>query len=158
MDIKAGLAGVAGALSNFTPRSFVVDGVACASMEGFLQSLKFASQPRQREVCAMVGKAAKQAGAAQEWHVTQKLYWRGQTIDRNGPEFRRLICRAYAQMLAQDPTFKRDLLAAGHEEFDHSIGCDDPQKTVLTRLEFIACLNAVRKMARGEVKNPYEGK
>ena len=29
------------ALSNFTPHPFVIDGIECASIEGFLQSLKF---------------------------------------------------------------------------------------------------------------------
>ena len=40
LDIKAKDKGIGGALSNFAPHAFTVDGVQCASMEGFLQSLK----------------------------------------------------------------------------------------------------------------------
>lgn len=43
MDIKSGCGYPASALSNFAPHPFVLDGVYCASMEGFLQSLKFNS-------------------------------------------------------------------------------------------------------------------
>ena len=39
-DIKAKAPFPAGALSNFALHSFTIDGVHCASMEGFLQSLK----------------------------------------------------------------------------------------------------------------------
>ena len=59
----------ADALSNFYPHAFVIDGIQCASMEGFLQSLKYASVKRQKRVCALVGKAAKRAGK-------RKLLWR----------------------------------------------------------------------------------
>lgn len=41
MDIGSGTGYPSAALSNFAPHSFVIDGVECASMEGFLQSLKF---------------------------------------------------------------------------------------------------------------------
>lgn len=40
MDIGSGNTYPSNALSNFAPHSFVIDGVKCASMEGFLQSLK----------------------------------------------------------------------------------------------------------------------
>lgn len=43
----------AGALSNFTAHSFVIDNIQCASMEGFLQSLKFKSEEMQKEVCTV---------------------------------------------------------------------------------------------------------
>jgi hypothetical protein len=41
MDIRSGKDYLASALSNFAPHPFVLDGVEIASMEGFLQSLKF---------------------------------------------------------------------------------------------------------------------
>ena len=41
MDIGKGSGGVAGRLSNFTPRKFIFDGVECNSIEGVLQSFKF---------------------------------------------------------------------------------------------------------------------
>jgi predicted NAD-dependent protein-ADP-ribosyltransferase YbiA (DUF1768 family) len=43
MDIGSGSGFPSAALSNFAPHPFVIDGVECNSMEGFLQSLKFSN-------------------------------------------------------------------------------------------------------------------
>lgn len=40
MDIGSGTGFPTAALSNFAPHPFIIDGVECNSMEGFLQSLK----------------------------------------------------------------------------------------------------------------------
>ena len=46
----------------------MIDGVTCSSMEGFLQSLKFRSMKKQRQVCRLSGKAAKNApGRLRNW-------------------------------------------------------------------------------------------
>lgn len=50
MDIGSGSGFPAGSLSNFAPHGFTIDGVECASMEGFLQSLKFSSPDMQRSM------------------------------------------------------------------------------------------------------------
>ena len=52
----------ANSLSNFAPHPFVIDGVECNSMEGFLQSLKFKSVDMQNHVCTLVGREAKFKG------------------------------------------------------------------------------------------------
>lgn len=44
-------------LSNLYPHAFELDGIFCASMEGFLQSLKIWNVEKQREVCALSGKS-----------------------------------------------------------------------------------------------------
>ena len=62
MDIGSQNGWPASALSNFAPHPFIIDGVECASMEGFLQSLKFKNPEMQKEVCKLVGKAAKFKG------------------------------------------------------------------------------------------------
>lgn len=62
MDIGSGSGFPSGTLSNFAPHPFVIDGVECNSMEGFLQSLKFSNPEMQAEVCKLVGKAAKFKG------------------------------------------------------------------------------------------------
>lgn len=38
MDISSGAGYPASSLSNFAPHEFEIDGIKCASMEGFLQS------------------------------------------------------------------------------------------------------------------------
>ena len=53
MDIGSRAGYPASALSNFAPHRFIFDDVECASMEGFLQSLKFKSPEMQKEVCEL---------------------------------------------------------------------------------------------------------
>lgn len=62
MDIGSGTGFPSASLSNFAPHVFVIDGIECASMESFLQSLKFSSPEMQAEVCKLVGKTAKFKG------------------------------------------------------------------------------------------------
>ena len=74
----------ANVLSNFHPRPFVLDGVECASAEGFLQSLKTRDTVRQREVCGLCGKQAKNyfrhSWEGVRWKLTGVLYWQGRRI------------------------------------------------------------------------------
>lgn len=63
MDISSGSSYPASSLSNFSPHPFIIDGVECSSMEGFLQSLKFKDENMQKEICKKVGRQAKKAGA-----------------------------------------------------------------------------------------------
>ena len=77
MDIGSGSGYPSAALSNFASHPFIIDGVQCNSMEGFLQSLKFDSLEMQHYVCTLVGKAAKFKGKKKKWYKKQELYWNG---------------------------------------------------------------------------------
>jgi predicted NAD-dependent protein-ADP-ribosyltransferase YbiA (DUF1768 family) len=74
VDIGSGKGYPASALSNFAPHPFELDGVPVASMEGFLQSLKFANPDMQRHVCMLTGRAAKAKGRGKNWQRTGILY------------------------------------------------------------------------------------
>ena len=100
MDIGSGNAYPANAFSNFAPHPFEFDGVQCNSMEGLLQSFKFSSVDMQREVCKLVGKAAKFKGKRKNWQSTQKLYWNGTEYDRSSDEYQELLDRAYDALLS----------------------------------------------------------
>ena len=142
MDIGSGKAYPANALSNFAPHPFTLDGVEISSMEGFLQSLKFKSEDMQKEVCLLIGKAAKFKGKKKKWWRTQTLFWKGKEIKRSSVEYSELIHKAYACMTEQSDSFRRAIKAAGKDAvFTHSIGKDDEHRTVLTRKEFIRELN-----------------
>ncbi|HWP46197.1 MAG TPA: hypothetical protein VNM22_03460 [Candidatus Limnocylindrales bacterium] len=143
MDIRSGVDWPASALSNFAPHKFVIDGIQCHSMEGFLQSLKFKNPEMQKEVCKLVGKAAKLKGKNKNWHQTQKLWWQGKEIGRHSQEYQDLLDRAY-QALAQNEGFRKALLATGNAVLTHSIGKNDPHKTVLTPREFCSRLMTIR--------------
>ena len=74
MNIGSGNGYPSSALSNFSPHRFVLDGVECYSMEGFLQSLKFNNSEMQVEICKLVGYAAQ--GAL----IPQKLFLHNQNF------------------------------------------------------------------------------
>lgn len=150
MDIGSGTGWPSAALSNFTPHPFVIDGVECASMEGFLQSLKFKEPDMQVEVCKLVGKAAKFKGKKKKWWRAQTLYWQGQEFKRDSQEYQDLLDRAF-NALAQNTGFQKALLATGKATLTHSIGKSKETETVLTKQEFCSRLTKIRdKLQEGK--------
>ena len=143
MDIGSGTGYPSDALSNFAPHPFVIDDVNCASMEGFLQSLKFSNPDMQKEVCKLVGKAAKFKGKKKKWYRTQTLYWWGKEIARDSDEYQELLDRAF-NALSKNDGFCRALLATGNATLTHSIGKNKINETVLTRQEFCSRLTKIR--------------
>jgi hypothetical protein len=141
MDIGSGKGGPA--LSNFAPRPFVFDGVECASMEGLLQCFKFKNPDMQVHVCTLVGKKAKFKGKKKKWWKTGKLYWQGEEIDRFSKEYQELLDRAF-EALAKNVKFQKALRATGNAVLTHSIGKNDPKKTILTTTEFCGRLMSIR--------------
>lgn len=145
MDIGSGAGYPAANLSNFAPHPFVIDGVECNSMEGFLQSLKFKDQNMQVEVCKLVGKSAKFKGKKKNkyWQKTQTLYWRGVEIKRDSEEYQLLLDRAF-NALAQNTRFRSALIATGTATLTHSMGKNKISETVLTTREFCNRLTKIR--------------
>ncbi len=143
MDIGSGKDYPSCSLSNFAPHEFFIDGVRCASMEGFLQSLKFKNPEIQKYVCTLVGKQAKFKGKPKKWWVTQTLWWQEKEIDRHSQEYQDLLDRAY-QELAKNEKFKRAIIASGKSSLTHSMGKSDPHHTILTENEFCSRLLNIR--------------
>lgn len=149
MDIGSGSGYPSSNLSNFSPHGFVVDGVECASMEGFLQSLKFQDPEMQKHVCTLVGKAAKFKGKKKKWWKTQTLYWQGEAIPRDSERYQELLDKAF-NALAENSSFKRALLATQNATLTHNIGKKKPSETVLTKNEFTSRLTAIRSRLQKE--------
>lgn len=149
MDIGSNGSYPSNALSNFAAHEFFIDGVRCASMEGFLQSLKFANPDMQVHICTLVGRSAKKAGKDKNWQRYQKLYWRGQVYPRRSEEYQRLLDRAYFA-LYENQGFRAALRAAGDAVFTHSVGKRNESETVLTVREFCSRLNMLRDKMRAE--------
>lgn len=147
MDIGSGNGYPSSALSNFAPHKFVIDGVECNSMEGFLQSLKFQNKEMQKEVCKLVGVRAKYKGKKKKWWRTQTLYWYGVEYKRDSQEYQNLLDRAFFE-LSKNESFQRALLATGNSTLTHSIGKNKITHTVLTEREFISRLNRIRDCLR----------
>lgn len=149
MDIKSGKTYPSCALSNFSPHPFELDGVECASMEGFLQGLKFKNPDMQAEVCKLVGYAAKKKGSKKNWKRDGVLWWRGDPIDRFTDEYQELLDRAYDSM-AKNSSFRKALLASGDSELTHSIGKSKRKDTILTTREFCGRLMMLRSKIKYE--------
>jgi predicted NAD-dependent protein-ADP-ribosyltransferase YbiA (DUF1768 family) len=150
MDIGSGTGYPAATLSNFTPHPFVFDGVACASMEGLLQSFKFSNPDMQKEVCKLVGKQAKFKGKKKKWWKTQTLFWKDKEYKRDSKEYQELLDRAF-DALATNSSFKKALLATGSATLTHSIGKNKMEQTVLTKQEFCSRLTKIRERLKEEV-------
>lgn len=143
MDIRSGCGYPASALSNFAPHPFVIDGVRCASMEGFLQALKFQNPNMQEYVCTLVGVQAKYKGKKKAWWKSQLLYWRDDVFQRDSAEYQHLLDRAY-MALAKNSGFRTALLATGDAVLRHSMGKSDTARTVLTEQEYCSRLMKIR--------------
>lgn len=136
------------ALSNFAEYEFYIDDVKCLSMEGFLQSLKFKTVKKQKQVCLLSGKDAKNSTrhtiAQLRWRITHNLYWQGKRINRFSDEYQKLLDRAY-EALSQNSNFEKALNDSSSYTLTHSIGKTDKRKTVLTEYEFVSRLERLRK-------------
>lgn len=138
---------VAGALSNFTPHPFILDGVTCNSMEGFLQSLKFANPDMQVYVASLVGRKAKFKGKKKKWYVTQTLYWQGKEYPRDSEAYTKLIERAF-DAYSKNTKVQKLLLSTNNAVFEHTLGKKKKNLTVLTRTEFVSNLTRIRANLR----------
>lgn len=157
MDIGSGNGYPEASLSNFAPHPFIIDGVECNSMEGFLQSLKFESIDMQKYVCTLVGKTAKFKGKKKKWYRTQTLYWQGKPIKRDSDEYQNLLNKAY-NALNKNEGFRKALLATNNANLTHSIGRSNTNETVLTSSEFCKRLMHLRDIGELPVKKEIEQK
>lgn len=149
MDVGSNGSYPSNSLSNFAAHEFYIDGVRCASMEGFLQSLKFENPDMQEHICSLIGIGAKRAGREKNWQKHQKLYWRGKAYLRRSREYQMLLDRAYLALYT-NAGFRAALNAAGDAVFTHSVGKRKEGETVLTIREFCSRLNMLRDKMRSE--------
>ena len=137
-----------GDLSNLFPHAFVFDDVECASMEGFLQSLKVSNVDLQKQICFKWGIEAKKFGSKIEWWKEQTLYWKGVPYKRDSQEYQTLLNTAYTELAKQNNDFRKALLDTGSELLTHDIGKKNIQETILTEHEFCSKLMALRLMIK----------
>lgn len=133
----------ANVLSNLYPNAFEIDGVKCASMEGFLQSLKYSDPQLQEEICALSGKEAKERSIT-DWQVTQTVFWQGKPIERHSSEFQALLLRAYQSLYQQNESFHDALQSTKGKRIYHTRGCSNSHKTILAEEEFCRLLMMIR--------------
>ena len=151
LAVKGSGAYPANVLSNFYPHAFVLDGVACASMEGLLQSLKTKNTELQKRICGLSGLEAKKIFYRKiqnlRWKITGTLYWQGKPMRRGSDEYQRFLDRAYEEIYAGNPKFAEALIASEGKKLIHTVGKSDSRKTVLTEYEFLSRLERLRERA-----------
>ena len=153
LDIGSKSSYPAGYLSNFSSFKFELDGVECASMEGFLQALKFDKPHIQAEVCKLTGIKAKHRGKERNnnWKMKMGLWWQGEFYPRKSLEYQRLLNRAYLALANASEKWKQALLDTGDLILTHHIGRNNEMETVLTQNEFCSKLMKIRKLMRNNV-------
>ena len=143
VDIWSSSAYPADVLSNLCSNGFVFEGVECKSMEGFLQALKYKDVDKQREICSMKGRDAKNKSTT-GWQTYQIVWWMGHKIDRHSEDFLNLVKRAYQAMFEQNERFRTALMTTRGKRLFHSRGVGNPYKTILTESEFCSILTEIR--------------
>ncbi len=143
IDIWSKNAYPADVLSNLRSNGFRFDGMICGSMEGFLQSLKYKDMDKQRQICSMKGKNAKNMSAS-DWQTDQIVWWRGKAVDRQSKEFLELVSRAYQAMFEQNKSFRSALMSTRGMTLYHTRGEHNSFKTILTEKEFCSILTNMR--------------
>lgn len=134
----------ANVLSNLCSNGFRFEGVLCGSMEGFLQSLKYQNIDKQRQICSMKGKNAKNMTST-HWQTDQIVWWKGIAINRQSQDFQNLIRRAYQAMFEQNERFRIALMSTRGMKLYHSQGEQNSFKTILTESEFCSTLTEIRE-------------
>ena len=136
-----------GALSNLFPHKFEIDGVKCASMESFIQSLREENPDVQAKICSDCAgvHAYKLRVCLNDWRTYGVVYWRGKKIKRNSEEYTALITRAYDALFEQNIIFRRVLGYFKSFYLIHSIGNDNDKETLLTEEEYRYQLNRLKK-------------
>lgn len=148
IDISFSSKGLSKALSNLCPYPFEIDGVKCASMESFIQSLKVEDAKMQADVCSKTGPFCYSIREMfNDWRTTQTVYWKGKPINRQSDDYFLLLKEAYDKLLEQSPIFRYALTEVKKHNYSltHSIGCTDKTQTLLTPDEYITLLEHLIK-------------
>lgn len=148
IDISFKSKGIAKALSNLCPYPFEFDGVKCASMESFIQSLRVKDVNMQIDVCSKSGPFCYSIrDLLGDWRETKSVYWQGKPIFRESNQYFMLLTKAYEALLEASPIFYNALKQVKENEWKiiHSIGCTNSSETLLTPNEYMTILNHLIK-------------
>lgn len=130
-------------LSNFSDDSFVLDGERLASVEGFIQGIKFfPGHATRRQAFESVGVEAKRLGRKAERFF---VWWGNLAIPYGSSEHHKLIERAIRAKFEQNKTAMDALLATRGMTLIHDLGYPDPPNTSLPAEVFCEILTRIRE-------------
>jgi len=130
------------AMSNFVLSPFELDGRLLASVEGFIQGIKFPPGHPARER-AFVSSAweAKQCGQGAD---KQYAYWGDARLEFGSVEHHRLVERALRARFAQNEGLRRVLRSTRDLDILHETGEPEPGRTSLPAALFCRILGDIR--------------
>ena len=142
-----------GLISNFATTPFELDGNSFASIEGFVQFIKYPPTYEGRdEIAQMVGAQARRAGHAINSENFAKLdagesvviYWQDQEIPYRSEAHFDLIERAIRAKFAANPAAAAQLLQTGDAVLHHDTGHPENPHTSLPAEVFCRILISAR--------------
>ena len=129
-------------LSNFSPDSFRLDGIFCASVEGFIQGVKWPEGDAKRTTAfGSVGGKAKRCGkgAERKW-----VWWQGSQISFGSQAHHALIERAIRAKFEQNRSALMLLVDTRGLTLIHDLGHPVDPQTSLPGAVFCAILTRIR--------------
>lgn len=141
------------ALSNFGLSPFVLDGMLFASVEGFIQGIKFPeSDPRRAAAFVSSGWDAKRLGDTAD---RSAAYWGGVRVPYGSPEHHRLIERAMRARIAQSQGLQEALRSTAGATLIHDVGTGaESPTTSLPASVFCRILTEIRAELLADKSRP----
>lgn len=130
------------ALSNFVLSPFVFGGRLFASIEGFIQGIKFAEQDARRErAFTLSAWDAKTLGGEAELEC---VYWQGERLPYGSAQHHQLIEAAIRARIKQSEGLRQALISTRDYELVHETGAPDSPRTSLPTPVFCRIMNDLR--------------
>lgn len=146
-------------LSNFSKDRFVIDGMEMASVEGFVQGIKFPELPKEdtrREITfRLSGFEAKRVGNEAVEFGYEFVWWRGKAIKYGSTSHYELNERAIRAKFEQNPEAMDALLSTKGKKITHELGGVESRTTCLPKAVFCDILTRIREEKLIEIQ---EGK
>ena len=139
-------------LSNFSDDPFILDGENLASVEGFIQGIKFPERHSLRKLAFIsVGKEAKrlsrQADPQSRW-----VWWNGREYPYGTFVHHKLIERAIRAKFEQNQRAMKALLNTGNIKLIHNLGHSEGRRTSLPGKVFCDILTRIREEVLQTIK------
>jgi predicted NAD-dependent protein-ADP-ribosyltransferase YbiA (DUF1768 family) len=130
------------ALSNFGLSPFEMDGILFASIEGFIQGIKFPEDdPRRAQAFSLSGWDAKHLGNQAD---RSGAYWAGACLPYGSDRHHRLIEAAICARIAQSIGLQSALLSTEGMTLVHDTGREESHTTSLPAAVFCEILSRIR--------------
>ena len=146
MEISSGKGHSISLLSTMAAHSFKIDDVKCASIESFIQSMKFDKPSLAASIAGDKSKSAKERGKKNfNWDKDGLIFWKGVGFNRESKQHQDFLDSVIYEVTKQCPEFAKALLETG----DSELVC--PGKTRVTEspvTEQEFCLSLTRARSR----------